>query len=168
MEKIPPHTYEIQAGHILGLNNLQDMVDWAGEAIVGGYDSQSLRILAGLQAPFDDKEINRLFNKAFDELDIVSLTRQNCVPFYIVPIVRKAVEGRLTKKEALEKLKDLCLALNHEKALMKFYLLYHALSDLEISELQWYWKGATRDNINEIIDDYFQGWLKNHDESLLI
>ena len=124
IEKIPPRTYEVQAGHILGLQVLQDWVDWADESIVAGYDSPSLRILAGLQPPFDDHEVNRLAKKAFAELKIVSLTKDNCSPFCIEPILRKATQGKLTKKEALEKLKDLCLATGYGKPFMNFYLLY--------------------------------------------
>jgi hypothetical protein len=166
MGKIPPRTYEIQAGYLLGLQVLQDWVDWAAEAIVAGYDSQSLRILAGLEPPFDDQEINRLSNKAFIELNIVPPKRESCVPYYIAPILHQTSEGRLTQKEALVKLKDLCLATNYEKPLMDFYLLYFASSDLETSEVQWYWKGANRDNIAKIIDDYFLNWPKNHGQNV--
>jgi hypothetical protein len=155
MENIPPRTYEVQAGHLLGLQPLQGWVDWADEAIIAGYDSQSLRILAGLQPPFDDQEINRLSNKAFIELNIVPLKRENCIPYYIAPILHQNSEGRLTQNEALLKLKDLCLATNYKKPFMDFYLLYFAASDLETSEVQWYWKGANRENIAKIIDDYF-------------
>jgi len=165
MKKIPPRTYEVQAGYLLGLEPLQNWVDWATEAIVAGYDSQSLRVLAGLQPPFDDQEINRLSNKAFVELNVVPLKREKCIPHYIAPIIHQTSNGKLTQKEALVKLKGLCLATDYEKPLMDFYLLYFASSDLETSEVRWYWKGANRENIAKIIDDYFRNWLKNHSEN---
>jgi hypothetical protein len=165
MEKIPARAYEIQARYILGLRVLPEWVDWAAEAIVAGYDSQSLRILAGLQPPFDDQELNRLSNKSFSELNIVPLKKESCIPFYTTLILRKALDGQLTQREALEKLKDMCVATGYEKPLMDFYRLYFALTDLETSEVQWYWKGANRENIAKIIDDYFQNWLKNHSEN---
>lgn len=168
MEKIPPRTYEVQAGHLLGLEPIQNWVNWAVEIIVAGYDSQSLCILAALEPPFDAKEINRLVDKVFIELKIVPLKRENCIPYYIAPIVRQKLEGNLTRKEALEKLKDLCLATNYQKPLMDFYLLYFAVSDLEISEVQWYWKDANRENIAKIVDDYFGNWLKNYSQNALV
>jgi hypothetical protein len=168
MEKIPPRTYEVQAKYTLGLQVLQDWVDWASEAIVAGYDSQSLRILAGLQPPFDDQEINRLSNRTFSELSIIPLKKENCIPYYIALILRQTSTSKLTQKEALVKLKDLCLATNYEKLLMDFYLLHYALSDLEIYEYQGYWKGADRKNIAKIIDDYFQNWLKNQGQNVLV
>ena len=166
MEKIPARTYEIQARHILGLRVLPEWVDWAAKAIVAGYDSQSLRILAGLRPPFDDQELDRLSSKSFSELNIVPLKRESCVPFYTTLILRKAFDGQLTQREALAKLKDLCLATDYEKPLMDFYLLYFASSDLETSEVQWYWKGANRENIAKIINDYIQNWLKNYNENV--
>jgi len=168
MEKLPPRTYEIQAGFLLGLSALQNWVDWATEAIVAGYDSESLRILAGLESPFDEQEINRLSKRAFDELNIIPLKMENSIPYFIGPIFRQISNGEITRKEALLKLKDLCLATNYAKPLMDFYLLYFALSDLETSELQWYWKGANRENINKIIDDYFENWLKNNLQDVLV
>jgi hypothetical protein len=168
MEEIPQRTYEVQAGYLLGLLPLQDWVNWAMEAIVAGYDSKSLRLLSGLEAPFDDQEINRLSNKTFAELNIVPLKKENYIPYYIAPILHQKSEGTLTRKEALAKLKDLCLVTNYQKPLMDFYLLYFALSDLETSEVQWYWKGANRENIAKIVDDYFENWLKNHHQNALV
>jgi hypothetical protein len=165
MEKIPTRTYEIQAGYILGLQILQDWVDWATEAIIAGYDSQSLRILAGLQPPFDPNEIDRLSTRSFAELNIVPLKRENCIPYYTAAILRRTSNHEFAQKEALTKLKDLYLATDYEKSLKDFYMLYHALYDLETSEVQWYWEGANRENIHKIIDDYLQNWLKNHGQN---
>jgi hypothetical protein len=37
--------------------------------------------------------------------------------------------------------------------LYDFYLLYFAYSDLQDASVQWYWEGATRDNILAIIGE---------------
>ena len=42
---------------------------------------------------------------------------------------------------------------------MDFYLLYFAKDDLLESDIQWYWDGANRENIDEIIDIEFKKWL---------
>ena len=162
MGKIPPRMYEVQVGYILGLQELQEWVDWATEAIVAGYDSQSLRILAGLQSPYDREEIARLSAKVFVELDVIPLKTDDCIPYYTALLIRQTSEGKLTQKAVLKKLKDLCVAMGYERSLMDFHNLYYAVSDLETSEVQWYRKGANRRNIVKIIDDHFQNWLKNH------
>ena len=144
------------------MQEFQEWVDWAIAAIVAGYDSQSLRILAGLQPPYDDKEVNRLSAKSFVELDVIPLRTEDCIPYYTASIIRQMFEGRLTQKAALVKLKDFCMATGYEGSLMDFHELYNAVSDLETSEVQDYWKGANRANIVKIVDDYFRNWLKNH------
>lgn len=42
---------------------------------------------------------------------------------------------------------------------MDFYLLYYAKDELTFDETQWYWEGANRHNMDEIIKDYFIKWL---------
>lgn len=42
---------------------------------------------------------------------------------------------------------------------MDFYLLYFAKDDLNESEVQWYWNGADRINIDLIIKNAFQYYL---------
>lgn len=42
---------------------------------------------------------------------------------------------------------------------MDFYLLYFAKDDLNESEIQWYWNGADRINIDQIIRKVFEDYL---------
>jgi hypothetical protein len=42
---------------------------------------------------------------------------------------------------------------------MNFYLLYWAMGDLDYSSEQYYWAGATKENINQIIKEEFQKWI---------
>lgn len=42
---------------------------------------------------------------------------------------------------------------------MDFYLLYSAKSDLNESEVQWYWDGADSTNIDRIIGKVFENYL---------
>ena len=162
---------------MLGFATLQEMVNWAAEAIVLGYDSPSLHVLAGLQGPLDELEVNRLFTKIAEEFEVIAVLEKDCIPFYIAPIIRKAVKGELAQKEVLEWLKELCWAENarshrefehFHKDLKDFYLLYEAQLELERFGAQWYWKGATPENIDQIISDYLKNWLKSHDERVLV
>ena len=45
-----------------------------------------------------------------------------------------------------------------EKEYFDFYLLYFAKDDLTESENQWYWDGANRSNIDDIITEQFVKW----------
>lgn len=165
MGKLPQKTHEIQTEFLLGMRDSQDWVDWAVDAIVDGFDSSSLRILAGLQPPLDRDEVTRLWPKAFVELNIRPIEHKNCIPFYVSTVIRRTLTEKRPPNEALGKLKDLCCATNYDSRLMDFYLLFFALTDLEAGEMQWYWKGATADNVHQIVDDYLGDWLKNFDQN---
>jgi hypothetical protein len=46
-----------------------------------------------------------------------------------------------------------------EQEYMGVYLLYFAKDDLNESEIQWYWDGADRTNIDQIIGKVFEDYL---------
>jgi hypothetical protein len=73
------------------------------------------------------------------------------------------LKGGLPRKAAMKLLKDLCNETGMNEELIKFYLLYFAISDLEQQGVQWYWKGADRSNIEQIVDDFSKAWLAAHD-----
>ena len=41
-------------------------------------------------------------------------------------------------------------------SLSDFAMLYWAYQDLQVAEEQYYWEGATRENIDEVIMEYFR------------
>jgi hypothetical protein len=160
-EMIPPRTHEIQSGYALQLVTMKEVIDWAIDAVVGGFDSPSLRILAGL-TDSDQAEVGRYFSLVFRELQIPPLREELYVRFYTTLVLRELLSAKLGKKEALKRLSDLCIARGYEKELMDFYLLYHAKWDLETQQVQWYWKDADRSNIDRIIEEYANHWLKTY------
>lgn len=42
--------------------------------------------------------------------------------------------------------------------------LISSTSEILDSENQWYWNGATRENIDEITIDYFTEWVSNNND----
>ena len=159
---IPPETNESQAGYALNLLGAQELVNWAVDAIVSGSDSKNLRILAGLQPPFDQDEIRRLFNAILPDLPLDPLPEQLIIPTYIESILKKMLSEKLSRNEALRRLSDLCIQRNYDRALMDFYNLYYAKWDLDSGPVQWYWKDADHSNIDQIIDNFARQWLTHH------
>jgi hypothetical protein len=159
---IPPQTYEVQVGYALNLIDSEAVVAWAIDAIISGSDSESLRILAGLEQPFDQEEVKRLHRKSLRELGIIERPPESHVLFYIHSILQKMLAEKLTRKAALKSLADLCTNRNYDPKLWDFYLLYNAKWDLELQAVQWYWKNADRSNIDIVIDHYATNWLKEH------
>ena len=58
-------------------------------------------------------------------------------------------------------IKDLCIARDYQRDIYDFYLLYFAYTDLQESEVQWYWEGATRENIASIVRDRAEVFLQS-------
>ena len=158
----PPKTYEIQSGYALGLVSMKEIIGWAVGALEAGFDSKSLRILAGLDGDIDQQEVARLHSACFKELDISPLPEQSHLRFYASLVLREMLADRLPRREAFKRLSELCISLSYPKELMDFYLLYHAKWDLESAEVQWYWKGADRSNIDAIIDEHATSWLQEN------
>jgi hypothetical protein len=158
----PPRTYQVQAGFALLRLEANAVVDWAIDALEAGFDSKSLRILAGLERPLDREEVEGLYGKSILELGINPLPSERYVPFHITAVLRSMLGGEIKRIEALKGLSDLCISRGQDRVLQPFYLLYFAKSDLESQGIQWYWTGADASNIDRVIDEYAIGWLKDH------
>jgi len=159
---MPPRTYEIQSAYQLQAVTGSDVVGWAVDALTAGFDSLSLRMLAGLERPLDDNEVRRLYAASFRELGIESLQGDACWRFHTRSTLGSMLRGNLTRKAAMKHLSELCVRLGYPRELMDFYLLFYAMWDLEAQEMSGHWKGANRSNIADIVDDRSRAWLEAH------
>ena len=108
-------------------------------------------MLSSFTPPFNHFELADYRDRALAELGIADIDDSRAVTLYAAEILRPVTAGDLDFAFALRAVKDLCVAANDDKNLYDFYLLFHAHSDLLESELQWYWQGADRGNIESII-----------------
>ncbi len=116
-----------------------------------GRDGHYLTRLAGMLPPYNHFELADLRDRTLREQGIRELDRSAAVHAFAAERLRLALAGELDLIRALEAVKDLCIAHDYVKELFDFYLLYWAYVDLRDSDVQWYWDGATRDNIDSII-----------------
>jgi hypothetical protein len=170
---IPPRTYEVESWHGLGLTPSDTVVEWALDAITEGYDSRSLRVLAGLVRPFDGLEVQRLYSAAQVELGIPPLAAEEYVECYIASVLRQMLEKKLSREDAMGRLGRLFCegqlarpldphGYGYELA-YDFYLLGNAMDDLKSpGGFDYYWKGADAWNIDSIIDFEAKRWLEAH------
>ncbi len=79
---------------------------------------------------------------------------------YVCFLVSEAIGGKIKTDYVLSILRNIPIELEDENFLHDFNLLCWAKDDLIYSESQWYWPGATRDNIDEMIMAYFVEWKK--------
>jgi hypothetical protein len=134
-------------------------VEWALEMIQAGYESDNLYILAGINRPYHQFELQRLTDKVLADLNLDYEDKSLMIRNYIYYIISTALNEPSNYLSTLREIKDICIALDMEQQYMDFYLLYFAKDDLNESEVQWYWDGADRTNIDLIIKNVFQRYL---------
>ncbi|MEM8612867.1 MAG: hypothetical protein AAGF93_12685 [Cyanobacteria bacterium P01_H01_bin.105] len=141
----------------------EDCVQWAVDTLCVGKDSPSLRILAGLTPPFYSFEVQEYATKALKELGIQIPTPKNAISVYAWYLINDILTDPACMQDRLLALGDLCTVEDYPKDIYDFYLLRWAFADLQNSEVQFYWDGADRNNIQEIVLTRCREWLVEHE-----
>jgi hypothetical protein len=156
---------------ILGLKALNRNVDekwiiWAVDMLVAGFENENLIILAGEGKPFNQFQLQGLVEKVIDELHLDYSDQEQTIKNYASYLIGKALNKQIDAYVVLNILKDICIELDYVGYLYDFFSLYFAKEDLQYSEDQWYWNGASRENIDQIITDYFIKWKETNGADL--
>ena len=128
-----------------------DCVKWAEAALCEDFDTPSLRILAGLSDPLNFFEVKSYAEAALKELGIEIPSSTQSVSAYAKDIAHDIINSPISVRENLKKLFDLCIAHDYQDDIFDFYLLHCALNDFDYGDVQHYWEGATKDNIESIV-----------------
>jgi hypothetical protein len=139
-------------------------VEWALEMMEAGYESDNLYILAGISKPYNQFELQELTDKVIADLNLLTSDKSLTIRNYIYYILSTTINEPSKYLSTLREVKDICIGLDMEKEYMDFYLLYFAKDNLNESENQWYWEGADRSNIDELIKEKFQEYIDRIDE----
>jgi len=153
-----PSTAEILAFKMLGQNVNKRWIAWAYDMLEAGFESENLVILAGEVEPYNQFELRSLTDKVLTELNLSWANHELVYKNYVCYLVTKALDHEIAAVSVLDILKEIYIKNNYEPPLHDFYLLYFAFEDLKYSKDQGYWDGATRQNIDKIINDYFMEW----------
>lgn len=143
----PITTNRIRALKALNHSCGQECVDWAISQIERGRTERYVLMLAGMSPPFNHFEMAELRDRALAELGFGSISRADALRVYAAEIAQDAESGRAEILPTLHELNRLCIDEDYASELQDFYLLYFAWDDLLTSNEQWYWPGATRENI---------------------
>jgi hypothetical protein len=144
-------TTEILARRSLRRSCGSECVEWAIGMLENNYDSKSLRILAGLAPPLNHFELAELRDRALAEIDPPELQIDDPVVAYLGELAKSALEGRRSLRDVFAEITDLAIELGYPRELQPFYNLHFAAEDLQHRDFQYYWKGATRENIVSIM-----------------
>jgi hypothetical protein len=134
-------------------------VNWAIDMIENGYESEHLYILAGKTFPYNLFEIDDLVENTLAELRIKRPVGNEAINGYAYYLISEALSGNLIYGHVLQQLKNICITLDYYDPLYPFYLLHYAYDDLRDEEVQYYWEGADRSNIDSIVKNEFSNWI---------
>ncbi|MBL7739271.1 MAG: hypothetical protein JNK14_08620 [Chitinophagaceae bacterium] len=157
-------TYKILKAKAFNENIDETWVDWALEMMEAGYQSNNLYMLAGETKPFNQFELHELTRKVLEDLGFSYADKDAVLKNYVYYLIANSVDHPETYYKTLRELKNICQDLDLDSAYMGFYLLYYAKDDLTVDEVQWYWDGANRQNIDQIIKDYFRKWMNEFEQ----
>jgi len=153
-----PSTAEILVFKMIGGNVNKKWIDWAYEMLLAGFETENLIQLAGESEPYNQFELQRLTDKIFEELNLKWDDEEQVYKNYACYLISQALDGKTEFVNVLDILKDIYIVKNYEPPYEDFYSLFYAYDDLRYSENQWYWPGATRENIDTIIRECFAEW----------
>lgn len=152
-------TYRILRNKALNRDIDESWVNWAQEMIGAGFESINLYELAGITRPYDQFELIKLTDAVLKDLQLDFSDPYVVVRDYVYFIIKSDINNTDNYLSVLREISDIYdeLVIGDEYA--DFYSLYYAKNDLMYSENQWYWPGATRQNIDSIIRERFQTFI---------
>ena len=141
----------------------ESWVNWAMEMIEVGFENENLFILAGITKSENQFELQDLTTQILKELNLDFSNQKSVTKNYVYYLISNSIYKTEFYLETLKELKNICVGLNMENEYMNFYLLYFAKDDLRDQEYQYYWNDANRENIDQIITEYFKNWKTEYE-----
>lgn len=165
MTRISDLTYQVVAYSEVPNFNTDVCVDWALDMVSLGFESPSLLILAGLDKPTNYFETIEYLKDALKELKLELKSGEDAIIHYSYYFIKEIANG-IEVRDNLRRLYIFCQSKNYEGPIYDFFLLYWAWEDIDYGETgQHYWEGAVQTNIEDVVIDTAQQWLKNHQVS---
>ncbi|MFP9116876.1 hypothetical protein ACLI08_03710 [Flavobacterium sp. RNTU_13] len=141
--------------------NYNLVVVWALSLMKEGNEMPGVLMLASFAEPIDTLEIQPYVSRALIELNLTELDGEAAILALIRYHVMNIVTDNSLRKN-LRELYHLCNQYDYGYGLNPFYLLHYAWEDLEYEDENYYYAGATLDNIESFVKKEAEQWLKNH------
>ena len=138
-------------------------IDWAIEMMEAGFESENLYMLAGTTRPYNQFELQDLTTKVLKDLGLDYCDTELTMKNYVYYLIKTSLNDPATFLNTLRILSDICRELDYDKSYMDFYLLYYAKDELKDFDEQFYWNGANRNNIDLIIIEKLNEWIKKYE-----
>ena len=120
-------------------------------------------MLAGTTSPHNQFELQDLTSKVLKEFGLDYSDRNLTIKNYVYYLIMTSINDPTAYLNTLRILADICRDLDYDKNYMDFYFLYYAKDELKDFDDQFYWNGANRNNIDLIIIEKFNEWIKKYE-----
>ena len=107
-----------------------DFVTWADKALEVGYDSRSLRVLAGLLLPLEQSEVRKYFEQAVKELGWEWPLIEEAIYFSLTEIAGGILQGSIAPDDGCRAIYQIDLELGRLESLREWIFL----DDVQISD----------------------------------
>lgn len=124
------------------------IVDWAGEALAAGWDTEPLRVLAGLSRPPNEFETGRVLAETLKSLRLELPDTDELVRLAAFIVASDMVGGAMAPRAGCRELSRLCSATGYRESLMPFYTAEDAY---ELAETGVY--GTVEEVTVAVLDD---------------
>lgn len=139
MRHAPAYTARLLGQDTVGTVTAEQLVQWAVQALCAGYDTPSLRNLAGmdLDGPPTTYDASQVFRRAVAELGITVPEREQLLRDYVAEIARGVVEGTVEPEAAVDLIhRDVLGPLEHPNDLMAWCYLWEGLDPDDFASLR--------------------------------
>lgn len=134
----------------MGQLSARDYAEWAGEMLMQGFDSRSLRITAGLDSFVSAFEAENYFFRSVQELGLAVPEPESAIRAYACGIAQEIIEGHITGQEGVRMLYAICVATEYNRDFIVWYELDDARTSLLFGDYPFTYESATLENFDEI------------------
>jgi len=136
-------------------------IDWAIHMMQKGINNENMRIIASFSMPVDREEIKPYVSGVLSDLKLEEKLGEYSIINECHYHIQQIIDEYKIRKN-LSSLYELHLDNNHSEYTSPFYLLYHGWSDLETAGYNYYYDGATLNNISTIVKLEAQIFIAKH------
>ena len=144
------YTHLLQWPNGVELFDYNPVIDWALDKIQNGIETENILILASFSKPVDREEIKPYVSAVLKEINLDEKVSEYSIVSNCYYHVQQIIDKYEIRKN-LSALYSIHLDNNYPEFTAAFYLLYHSWKDLESEGVNYYYEGATIDNISSIL-----------------
>lgn len=151
----------VQSHKALAPFDYKVVVDWAVDLIGEGKETENILMLASFSEPIEKWEISPYVTAVLDDLGLKELECDDAIIAQTHFILLKILDD-IELRKSLRQLFQVCINSDMDNRIMNFYLLYHAWNGLEEIGANYYYEGATLENIESVLKNEARKWIDEY------